>query len=56
MYLKRLGKAYENRILIENDGDSNALFQGITSLGIEIKMYVDKSDGTIQTAYPLHNK
>ena len=48
-----MGKAYENRILIENDGDSNALFQGITSLGIEIEMYVDNIDGTIRIIYPL---
>ena len=53
--MKTIGEAYENRILIENGGDPNALYQGTTSLGIEIQMYVDKT-GTIQTAYQLYKR
>ena len=54
--LKAIGEAYENRILLENGDGPNALYQGTTSRGIEIEMYVDKIDGTIQTAYPLYER
>ena len=47
---------YENRILLENDDSPNALYQGTTFRGIEIVMYVDNFDGTIQTAYQLYKR
>lgn len=49
--LKVVGEAYENKKYI---GDG--LYQGTTSSGLRIRMYLSKDGETIATAFPIYEK